>query len=116
MTLRYDLRLNQGETFRVSIPVLDADGDGDPALLTGTTARGQIRTHAASPTVLYEWSAANGNLAYDVNNVVLTIPAAASALWNFRTAQWALEISDDTGATTRLVDGLVIVHPEVVRT
>ena len=115
MTLRYDLRLNQGETYRVSIPVLDEDGNGDPALLTGTTAKGQIRTHAASPTVLYEWSTANGNLAYDVNNVVLTVPAAASSLWTFRTGRWDLEIFDDAGFTTRLVDGMVIVHPEVTR-
>lgn len=115
MTLRYDLRLNQGETFRVSIPVLDADGNGNPALLTGTTAKAQIRSHAASPTVLYEWSAANDNLSYDVNNVVLTVPAAASTLWNFRTGQWSLELADDSGFVTRLVDGMVIVHPEVTR-
>ena len=115
MTLRYDLRLNQGETFRVSIPVLDEDGNGDPALLIGTTAKAQIRSHAASPTVLYEWSAANGNLAYDVNNIVLTTPAAASTLWAFRTGQWDLELSDNSGTATRLVEGLVIVHPEVTR-
>jgi hypothetical protein len=115
LTLRYDLRLNQGETFRVSIPVLDAEGNGDPSLLIGITAKAQIRTYAASPVVLYEWSAANGNIAYNVNNVVLTIPAAASSLWNFRTGQWDLELSDDAGATTRLVEGMVIVHPETTR-
>jgi hypothetical protein len=115
MTLRYDLRLNQGETFRLSVPVLDADGNGDPAVLTGTTTKAQIRTHAASSTVLYEWSSANGNVSFNVNNIVLTIPAVDSALWTFRSGVWALELSDNTGATTRLVDGLVIVHPEITR-
>lgn len=115
MTLRYDIRLNQGETYRLSVPVLDADGNGDPAALTGTTATAQIRTHAASPVVLYEWSTAEGNVAFNVNNIVLTVPAADSSLWTFRTARWSLELADNTGATTRLVEGLVIVHPEITR-
>lgn len=114
MTLRYDLRLNQGETFQIAIPVLDEDGD--PVSLSGMTARGQIRSHAASPTVLYEWSTLNNNVALDGNDVVLTVPAAVSSLWAFRTGQWSLEIDDGAGTTTRLVDGFVIVHPEVVRT
>lgn len=113
MTLRFDLRINQGETFQLSVPVLD--NDGDPVSLTGMTAKGQIRSHAASPTVLYEWSTANANVALNSNNVILTVPAAASSLWSWRTGRWSLEIADESGTTTRLVDGLVIVHPEVVR-
>lgn len=112
MTLRYDLRINQGETFRVSIPVLDADGD--PVPLTGLTARGQIRSYAASPTALYEWSTAELNVAFDDSDVVLTVPAADSAAWTFRTAQWDLELDDD-GVVTRLVEGHVIVYPEITR-
>lgn len=115
MTLRYDLRINQGETRKISIPVFDTDGNGNPALLAGVVAKGQVRSHASSPTVLYEWSTANGNVTYDSNNVVLTVPAAESTLWSFRTGQWSLELSDNSGATTRLVEGMVIVHPEVVR-
>ncbi len=113
MTLRYDLRINQGETFRLAIPVLDDDGSA--ASLSGMTAEGQIRTYAGSPTVLYEWSEENFNVAFDGNDVVLTIPATASSLWGFRTGQWALEMSDEDGVVTRLIEGQVIVHPDVVR-
>ena len=113
MTLRYDLRINQGETFQLTIPVLDDDGSA--ASLTGFTAKGQIRSHAASPTVLYEWSATNANLAFEDNDVVLTVPAAHSSLWTFRTGVWAVELVDGAEVTSRLVGGMVIVHPEVVR-
>lgn len=113
MTLRYDLRINQGETFQLAIPVLDDNGDA--VSLSGMTARGQIRTYASSPTVLYEWSTANSNIAFNSNNVVITVPAATSSLWGFRTAQWDLELVDGTGITTRLTEGAVIIHPEVTR-
>jgi hypothetical protein len=112
MTLRFHIRLNQGETFQLAIPVVDEDGD--PVALSGKTARGQIRSHAASPTVLYEWSTADGNLALDEGDVIITVPAADSAAWTWRTGQWDLELDDD-GTITRLVDGQVIIHPEVTR-
>lgn len=113
LTLRYDLRINQGETFQLSVPVLESDGD--PAVLSDLTVRGQIRSHASSATVLHEWSFDDDNVAFDSNNLVLTVPATASAAWNFRTGQWDVEISDTSGTTTRLIEGLVIVHPEVTR-
>jgi hypothetical protein len=113
VTLRFDLRINQGETFQFAIPVLD--DDGNPVSLSGFTARGQIRSHAASPTALYEWSATNTNVAFDGNDVVLTVPAASSSLWAFRSGRWDLELVAPDGSVTRLVEGFVIVHPEVTR-
>lgn len=113
MTLRYHLRINQGESFQVAIPVLDEDGD--PISLSGMTARGQIRSHAADATVLHEWTLLNSGLAFDANNVVLKVPAATSSVWTFRTAQYDVELVDTDGNVTRLVDGHVIVHPEITR-
>ena len=113
MSLRFHLRVNQGETFQLAIPVLDADGD--PVTLSGMTAKGQVRAFAASTTVLYEWSTAHNNLSFDGNDVVITIPAAASSAWTWRTGLWGLELVDTGGVVTRLVDGQVIVHPEIVR-
>jgi len=114
MTLRYHLRINQGETFQVAIPVLDANGA--PVSLSGMTARGQIRTHAADPTVLHEWTLGNSGIAFDANNVVLKVPATTSAAWTWRTGAYDVELTDGSGNVTRLVDGHVIVHPEVTRT
>lgn len=113
MTLRFDLRINQGETFQVAIPVLNANGS--PASLGGATARGQIRSYAASPSALYTWSATALNLAFNGSDVVLTVPAAASSAWAFRTAAYDVEIEDADGNITRLVEGHVVIHPEVTR-
>lgn len=113
MTLRFDLRINQGETFRVAIPVLNENGG--VADLTGMTARAQVRSYAAAPTVLHEWTTTNAGLAFDVDEVVLTVPAATSSAWSWRTAAWDLELVDTDGNVTRLVEGHVVVHPEVTR-
>lgn len=113
MALRFDLRINQGETFRLSIPVLD--DDGNPVTLSGMAARGQVRSYAASPTVLYEWSTTAGNLALSGSNVVITVPAAASSSWTWRTASYDVELTDGSGNVTRLVEGHVVVQPEVTR-
>jgi hypothetical protein len=113
MTLEFHLRINQGETFQLAVPVLDPNGSN--VNLSGMTARGQIRTHAASPTVLYEWSTGANNLAFSGNDVVITVPAATSSAWTWRTAQYDLELVDGSGNVTRLVEGHVIVHPEITR-
>jgi hypothetical protein len=113
MALRYDLRINQGETFQLAVPVLDANGS--PVSLSGMTARAQVRSYVQSAAPLYEWSTTNGNLAFDGNDVVLTVPASASSAWTFRTGQWSLELVDTNSDTTLLVEGYVIVHPEITR-
>jgi hypothetical protein len=101
MTLRFDLRINQGETFQVAVPVFLPNGD--EADLSGSTARGQIRSHAAAPTALYG------------NEVVLSVPAADSSAWAWRTGAYDVEITDTAGNITRLVEGYVVVHPDVTR-
>jgi hypothetical protein len=112
LTLRYDLRINQGETFRVSIPVLDEDGD--PVSLSGMTAVAQARDLAAD-ALLHEWTVVNSGIAFDAHKVVLKVPAATSSAWTWRDARYALELTDGSSNVTRLVEGYVIVHPEVVR-
>ena len=114
MTLQYHLRINQGETFQVAIPVLDEDGD--PISLAGMTARGQVRPYAPSTTVLHEWTLGNSGIAFDTNKVVLTVPAATSSAWTWRGGQYDVELVDGSGAVTRLVEGYVVVHPEITRT
>lgn len=113
MALRYDMRINQGETFQLAIPVLDANSS--PVSLSGMTARAQVRSYVQSAAPLYEWSTTNGNLAFNGSDVVLTVPAATSSLWTWRTGAWSLELVDTNGNTTLLVEGYVIVHPEVTR-
>jgi uncharacterized protein YfaP (DUF2135 family) len=113
MTLRFDLRINQGETFQVAIPVYQPNGDD--ADLTGSTARGQIRSYAAAPVALYEWSATASNLAFDGNEVALRVPAEDSSAWTFRTGAYDVELEDPDGNVTRLVEGHVVIQPEITR-
>lgn len=113
MALQYHLRINQGETFQLYIPVFD--DNNAPLALSGMSATGQIRTHAAAPTPLYAWSTVANNLALYTNNVVLTVPAATSTAWTWRTGQYDVELTDTNGIVTRLVEGHVIVHPEITR-
>jgi hypothetical protein len=113
VTLRYDLRINQGETFQLSIPVFDSEGD--PMPVSGMIARAQVRAYANAPAVLHNWSLTDDNIALVDNNVILKVPAAVSAAWTWRTGRWDVELVDGAGAVTRLAEGFVIVHPEVSR-
>lgn len=114
MTLRYDLHLNQGETFRLDIPVLD--DAGAPVDITGMTARAQVRARRADTTAVHEWSTTAGNLTLASNNITLNVPAATSAAWAWRLGYWDLELTEPaTSTTTRLVEGAVVVSPEITR-
>lgn len=114
MTLRYDLRINQGENFRLSIPVLD--DNGDPVNVTGMTARGQIRSWDSATTALYEWSSTAGNITVVGTQVILDVPPTTSTIWSWRTGVYDVELVDTgTSITTRLVEGVVVVHPEITR-
>lgn len=114
MALRYDLRINQGESFRVTIPVLD--DAGDPVDVTSMVARGHVRAGQNAADPLYEWSAGAGNLTLDVGIVILEVPAGDSTGWGWRSGLYDLEVTDPaTSTTTRLVEGIVYVNPEITR-
>jgi hypothetical protein len=107
--LKYDLVIEQGSTFRRTIPVLN--DAGVPIDLTDWTARGQIRRTYGS------------EVAYDLvpcltvadTDVELVIPAADSSEWAWRSGVYDIEIVDVDGAPTRLLQGTVTVSPEVTR-
>lgn len=112
MPLRADLRIRQGATWSVTVPVLAADNT--PANLSGYTSKAQVREgYAASGTPLYEWTVAAGNMTIGVGQIVLSVPAATSAAWTWRLARWDLELTAPNGAVTPLVEGSVIVDPEI---
>jgi hypothetical protein len=65
-----------------------------PADLTGYTARMQIREKITSDVVLYELTTQNAGIVIDnvLKTIVLTIPAATTAGFNFQTAVYSLEL------------------------
>lgn len=60
MTVRYDLQVNQGETFTKVFTYKNPDGSLID--LTGYSARMQVRTNYEAPTFLLELTTANGGI------------------------------------------------------
>jgi hypothetical protein len=80
--IRYDLLVEQGCDYTLTVPVLD--DAGQPQTLAGWTVRGQI-------------------------------PATASAAWTFSLGRYDVELEAPDGTVTRLVEGSVVVRPEITR-
>lgn len=111
--LKYDMRINQGETWSIAFPVLDANGI--PLTVNGWTARAQVRQYTTSPGTLFEWSTAIGNATVAGTTVTLRLTPADTATWFWGSALYDIELSDPSGNITRLVEGKVLVDPEVTR-
>lgn len=111
MPLRADLRIRQGATWSVTVPVLAADNT--PANLSGYTAKAQVRDGYTAETALYEWTVAAGNLTLGSGQIVLSVPAATSAAWTWRLGRWDLELTAPNGDVTPLIEGSVLVDPEI---
>ena len=109
MALDYDLVVNQGETYERLIPV--KDGNGQPANVDGWQVAGQIRATHDSDEVLHTLS-----LTATGTNVRLVIPAATSSTWMFRLAKYDVELVAPNTTVTRLIEGSVVVKPEITRT
>jgi hypothetical protein len=107
--LKYDLIVDQGADYAVTFPVLD--GAGQPVDVTGWSASGQIRAGYASATVLHTLAPTLGS-----GGLALRIPAATSAAWAFRLGRYDIELVAPDATVTRLVEGSVVVRPEITRT
>jgi hypothetical protein len=105
--LKYDLIVEQGADYQVTFPVLGLDAGGT---LAGWTATGQIRAGYTSSTVLHTLA-----LTLTGTNVVLRVPAATSSAWAFSLGRYDVELTAPDGAVTRLVEGSVVVRPEITR-
>lgn len=111
--LHYVVRLNQGETSSLIFPVLDEFGA--PVTITGWTAKAQIRSAPGIPTVLYEWSANNGNITVAGSSVTLRVSASDSAAWTWLTAEYDLILTDTNGNVYRIAEGAVVVDPAITQ-
>lgn len=109
--LHYAIRLNQGETSSLIFPVLD--GFGSPVVVTGWVGKAQVRSAPGIPTVLYEWSAANGNITMSGSSVTLRVAAADSSAWKWTCAEYDLILTDLSGNVYRIAEGPVQVDPAI---
>lgn len=110
--LRRNLTIEQGTTWTQG---WQFNSNGQPMFTSAAVVKAQIRERFDSDAVLHEWSSAAGNAtATNDGTVTLTLPAAVSSGWGWRLAVWDLEVTFQ-GVTWRLVEGRVVVSPEVTR-
>lgn len=106
---RYDLIVDQGSDYERTFPVLGPGGQTQD--ITGWTVSGQIRDSYAPTAALLQTL----TVTVSGSNVVLQIPKTVSRDWTWRLARYDVEITTPGGATTRFLEGSVVVHPEITR-
>lgn len=107
MTERVDIHIPQGADYRVDIPALD--DDGRPRNLAGWKARAAIR-HSPDTELLAE-----PTVEVKPGRVVLVIPGAESAGWDWTRARWEVSLTGPRGQLERLVVGRVWVDRTLLR-
>lgn len=119
MALNYDLDIEQGSDYVISIPILD--DNGEPVVVTDWNARAQIRRTPTSPIPRLSFNTAaeeqieGVGLEIDGDHVILRIPGTISALWAWSEGAYDIELVDPGGSPRRFVKGRVYVDRETTR-
>jgi hypothetical protein len=113
----YDIVIEQGTTWSLSLTW--KDGDGDPIVLTGYSARMQIRGSYEDPQPMVELLSTGENprivLNAETGGIALTIEETVSQSLVPGHAIYDLELISPSGVVTRLLEGSVMIRPEVTR-
>lgn len=111
----HDFTIDQGSTFQRTLTWKDSDGT--PIDLTEFTARMQIRRTLRSEEVLVEMTTENGyiELGGAEGTIMLTIPADVTKELVVTRGVYDIELESVDGIVTRLLQGCVIISPEVTR-
>src|SRR5690606_1990878 len=107
---RFDLRVEQGSDYHLTIPVVD--NAGTPYVVVGWSARGQVRRSLDDEEPVYEL---DDHLTGGATTVELNLPGEAISEWTWRQARYDIELVNPEGRPTRLLEGHVFVSPEVTR-
>lgn len=121
----YNITIEQGSTFvrliSIEQPDLDADPTGatfEPFVLTGYSARMQIRRTVESSTVMLSLTSPSGGIIISPgtpeNELSITISAAVTAGLTSN-GVYDLEIVDAGGLVSKVLRGTVTLIPEVTR-
>lgn len=114
--LKFNLVIDQGATFERTL-LWKAGTPAGPVIFTGCSARAQIRQNIEDPTPVLELTTANGRLTLGDADGKLTITIAAqdTAALSEVGGVYDLELVYPDGRVRRLMQGLVVVRPEVTR-
>jgi hypothetical protein len=122
---KYDITCEQGTTFIRTLAVLQPDLENDPTGetfeimdLTGYTARMQVRRTLENTSKMLELTTENGSLDVtfqDQSNIIrIYLPAEVTASVD-TSGVYDLELVNQGGEVSRLVEGQFILVPEVTR-
>lgn len=111
---KYKLKIEQGATLRQPF---EWKAGGVPVNLTGWTGRMQIRPDVASSSVYATLTTANGGISINgpAGTFSIYMTASQTAALSFDTAVYDLELIAVNGDVIRIIQGDVIVSPEVTR-
>jgi hypothetical protein len=116
----YNILCEQGVTF-TRVIAIEQPTEADPEVyepypLADHTARMQVRRTIESTTVLISLTTENGRISIDEANgaITLVISAADTAALS-SSGVYDLEIIDDSGNVSRVIQGTFTLSPEVTR-
>lgn len=113
----HDFEVEQGATWRRTLEYRTPAGT--PFVLTGWTARMQVRSRGAASTALplLDLTTANGAIVVDgpAGTATVTITATQTSSLPPGRAVYDLELVSPTGEVTRLIEGSLLVDQNVTR-
>jgi hypothetical protein len=111
----FDLTINQGATFELTVTWKDAAGTA--INLTGYSARMQVReTYSSSTSIVSLTSGAGITLGGAAGTIAIVISATTTAALTAPfSGVYDLELVSAGGVVTRLLQGAATVSPEVTR-
>jgi FlaG/FlaF family flagellin (archaellin) len=109
-----DFLIPKGSTFS---RILTWKVSGSPVNLTNYTARMQARTSAISGTAVIDMTTANSKITLGgtAGTITLNLSAAETAAITQTSLAYDLELVSAGGVVTRLVEGQIVLTPEVTR-
>lgn len=111
----YNLEIEQGVSFKESFVLRDSDNQLMD--LTGYTARMQIRPYVSSELVLIDATSENAMIVISptLGKVEIQLTPAQTELLTFTKSVYDMELVSPSSEVIRLVQGVVLVSPQVTR-
>lgn len=108
MATKANIVIDQGATFSTDITLTDENGDS--LLLSGFTANSQIRKWYTSSN-----PAATFTTSINVDSGVITLSLTANQTSNIVAGRYVYDVELHGDTTSRIVEGIVTVTPQVTR-
>jgi hypothetical protein len=110
-----DDAIQKGATFRQRLEWLDSNEE--PVVLTGMTARMQVRRNVQAPNVIVELTSQNGGIVLGAldGSITINMSATQTAAITVSSGVFDLELVSADGTVSRFIKGEVEFSPEVTR-